>query len=62
MALVLTDINYEMLNYSMGYTGYGKYYGYRYYGHTYYNYYASYNEGEAAHAHSYGLYRKRKNK
>lgn len=60
MALVLTDINYERLNYSMGYTGYGKSYGYRYYGHTYYNYYASYNEGETAHKHSYGLYRKRK--
>ncbi|MCR5361609.1 MAG: polysaccharide biosynthesis tyrosine autokinase [Bacteroidales bacterium] len=60
MSLVLTDINYEVLNYSMGYTGYGKYYGYRYYGHTYYNYYASYNEGEAAHSHSYGLYRKKK--
>ena len=59
MAVVLTDINYEALNYSMGYTGYGKYYGYRYYGHTYYNYYASYNEGETAHKHSYGLYRKK---
>ena len=44
----------------MGYTGYGKYYGYRYYGHTYYNYYASYNEGESTHKHSYGLYRKKK--
>lgn len=62
MAIVLTDINYERLNYSMGYVGYGKYYGYRYYGHTYYNYYASYNEGETAHKHSYGLYRKRKKK
>jgi len=60
MAVVLTDINYEALNYSMGYTGYGKYYGYRYYGHTYYNYYASYNEGESAHKHSYGLYRKKR--
>lgn len=60
MAVVLTDINYEALNYSMGYTGYGKYYGYRYYGHTYYNYYASYNEGESTHKHSYGLYRKKK--
>lgn len=60
MAVVLTDINYEILNYSMGYTGYGKYYGYRYYGHTYYNYYASYNEGESTHKHSYGLYRKKK--
>lgn len=59
MAIVLTDIDYEALNYSMGYTGYGKYYGYRYYGHTYYNYYASYNEGETSHKHSYGLYRRK---
>ena len=62
MAVVLTDIDYEALNYSMGYTGYGKYYGYRYYGHTYYNYYASYNEGESSHKHSYGLYRKKRKK
>ena len=62
MALVLTDINYEVLNYSMGYTGYGKYYGYRYYGHTYYNYYASYSEGESEHKHSYGLYRRKSKK
>lgn len=61
MAIVLTDINYEMLNYSMGYTGYGKYYGYRYYGHTYYNYYASYSEGETSHKHSYGLHRRKNN-
>ncbi|MCR5395531.1 MAG: polysaccharide biosynthesis tyrosine autokinase [Bacteroidales bacterium] len=62
MAVVLTDIDYEVLNYSMGYTGYGKYYGYRYYGHTYYNYYASYSEGESEHKHSYGLYRKKSKK
>lgn len=60
MALVITDVDYDALNYSIGYTGYGKYYGYRYYGHTYYNYYASYNEGEAKHKHSYGLYRRNK--
>jgi capsular exopolysaccharide synthesis family protein len=59
MAVVLTDINYEILNYSMGYTGYGKYYGYRYYGHTYYNYYSSYAEGDVEHRHSYGLSRKK---
>lgn len=60
MAIVVTDVDYDALNYSIGYTGYGKYYGYRYYGHTYYNYYASYNEGETKHKHSYGLYRRHK--
>lgn len=62
MALILTDIDYDALNYSIGYTGYGKYYGYRYYGHTYYNYYASYNEGDASSKHSFGLYRRKHKK
>lgn len=60
LAIVITDVDYDALNYSIGYTGYGKYYGYRYYGHTYYNYYASYNEGDTKHKHSYGLYRRHK--
>lgn len=63
MAIVINDVDYDALNYSMGYSGYGKYYGYRYYGNRYYNYYASYDEGETRHKHSYGLSRKRnKNK
>lgn len=60
MAIVINDIDYDALNYSMGYSGYGKSYGYRYYGSTYYNYYASYDEGETKHKHPFGLYRNKK--
>lgn len=60
MAIVINDVDYDALNYSMGYSGYGKAYGYRYYGSSYYNYYASYEEGNTKHTHSYGLYRNKK--
>jgi len=60
MAIVINDINYDALSYSVGYSGYGKHYGYRYYGHTYYNQYASYEEGGAKHRHLYGSSRKKK--
>lgn len=36
MAMVLTDVDYEALVYSLGYKGYGKSYGYRGYGYSYY--------------------------